>query len=68
MVGGSCHRRGPSLFPRASTPEAKKLASVVSASASFFMCVMNRLPFTAKVKPSGVSATQLRNASGFSSP
>ena len=68
MVGGSCHSSGPSRSPRASTPEAKKLASVVSASASFFMWVMNRLPLTAKTKSSGVSATQLRNASGFSSP
>ncbi len=35
-------------------PEAKKLASGASTSASFFMCVMKRPPLTAKTKSSGV--------------
>ena len=30
------------------------MASASSTPASFFLCVMNRLPFTAKTKPSGV--------------
>ena len=52
-------------MPRsASTPEAKKFASGVSTSASFFMCVMNRAPFTANVKSSGVSSCQRRKLSG----
>ncbi len=51
---GSCHSRGPSLGPSASTPEAKKLARGASTSRSFFMWVMKRPPLTAKTKSSGV--------------
>jgi len=36
----------------------KKLASAVSTPASFFMCVMNRPPLTAKTNSSGVSCRQ----------
>jgi hypothetical protein len=42
------------LAPSASTPEAKKLASAVSTSASFNMWVMNRPPLTENTKSSGV--------------
>ena len=57
-VGGSCHSTGPSLLPSARTPEAKKLASGASTSASFFRCVTNRGPLTANTNPSGVSSCQ----------
>ena len=52
-VSGSCHRIGPSLPPSASTPEAKKLASGVWTSRSFFMWVMKRPPFSEKTKSGG---------------
>ncbi len=63
-LGGSCHSTGPSLARSASTPDAKKFASGVSTPASFFMCVTNRGPLTAKVKSAGVSAYQLRKLDG----
>ena len=53
-VGGVCQRNGPSFSPSARTPDAKKFASGVSISRSRFMCVMKRLPFTAKTKSAGV--------------
>ena len=56
--GGNCQRIGPNFSRNASTPEAKKLASGVSTSRSFFICVMKRGPFTLKMKPAGVSANQ----------
>ena len=37
-------------------PEARKLATGVRTSASFFMWVTKRGPFTAKMNPGGVCA------------
>ena len=62
--GENCHRKGPSFSSSRNTPEAKKLASGVSMSCSCFRCVMNRLPLTAKTKPSGVSSRQRAKESG----
>lgn len=55
---GSCQQYGPSFDPRASTPEAKKLASGISTSFSRLMWVTNWWPFTEKTKVSGVAAAQ----------
>jgi hypothetical protein len=49
---------------RRSTPCAKKFASGASMSRSCFIWVMNRLPFTAKTKPSGVSSCHCAKKSG----
>ena len=42
------------------TPLAKKLASGVPTSASFFMCVTNRGPLTDSTKSSGVACAHAR--------
>ncbi len=57
---GELPEDGASFSASRSTPEAKKLASAVSTSLSFFMWAMKRLPFTAKTKPGGVSSYQRR--------
>jgi len=59
ILGGSCHNTGPSFGPRASTPEAKKLARATSMSRSCFMWVMYRLPLTAISKVSGVCSAHV---------
>ena len=46
----------PELLLQRSTPDAKKFASGISTSFSFFMCVMNRPPLTEKTKSSGVAS------------
>jgi hypothetical protein len=55
------------LSPSARTPEARKFASGVSTSRSFFMCVMKRPPLTENTKPSGVSARHACQLAGFCS-
>src|SRR5438477_32962 len=39
-LGGNCHRIGPSLWRKASTPEAKKFANGAFVSRNRFMWVM----------------------------
>jgi hypothetical protein len=58
ICSGNCQRIGPSFSRSASTPDAKKFASAVSTSRSFFMCVMKRPPLTANTKPGGVRSYQ----------
>jgi hypothetical protein len=48
------------LAPSSKTPESKNRSSGSAESASRFMCVMNRLPLTAKTKSSGVWSRHLR--------
>jgi hypothetical protein len=62
--GGSCQRIGPSFGPSASSPVAKKFATGVRGSFSFFMCVMNRGALTLKTKSSGVCAAQDAKSDG----
>jgi len=63
-LGGSCHRNGPSLPPRRSTPDAKKFARAVDASRSRRTWVTYRPPFTVKTKSSGVSSRHWSKCSG----
>ena len=59
-VGGSCQGSGPSFAPRASTPEARKLATAPRAFLRRRMCVMYRPPFTEKTNSSGVRSAHIR--------
>jgi hypothetical protein len=67
MRSENCQSSGPIFSSRRSTPDAKKLARGTFTSRSCFMCVMKRLPFTAKRNPSGVSSYQRAKLSGLCS-
>ena len=61
-VGGNCHRIAPNFS--LSNKALEKKASIGSAqSLSFLTCVINLLPFSEKVKFSGVDKYHFENAS-----